>query len=774
MPLKYIIQMAVSGASSVVAELEKITKSLDSVRMSYGFMQAAAKASDLAENMFGMAGAIYRSASLAISGIEAYAGSLVSTGSLFEDAESSLKFAFKDGWRDVYSSVLKDSADLTFTFKQTVDLAAAMGRMHINPFGGAEETQQLFLSRNGEMVRALTVWQDLADTAGKDTQDVVFAVRNALAGSWRPLQERFDIPVNMLKKWKSAVKAQGTDIQKAYNVLVANVASEFGGATAGRANNFSKILVQIPDLIQQLEAKISRVHMPTLTAGLKDLVKAITDFRDSKAIEGLTNAFGSFADMAGGAISRMAGGVRTIQQALEKNRNLLYLFGAAIAAALALSGALTVGLAAAGTGLLAFGAVLSVVAGVLAVGVVPALLLALGAFASAIIAVPILVGVMGGLAGSVAAVSSAIMGQDGPLSSWMAKWSLFAKGAFEFFKTFDGKNYRLADDTLADLQKRGLISQWGEFTEVLSKSWLAFEAVKSAVESAGSSLQGVFLNAVTDAIHLGGSFLNVFGVKIPESFSDGETTLSTFAEKAEFFAASMIISMGQVIQLFDRWIIRMDRAGLVLTTLAELASATSFARMKEIWQESGEKGLALKQRQAENELPVTAKLPFHDKMGNLDIFQGARSDDGTRAPGTDEELQMALYDRILGPTDIARMRVGLAPRDLMTRKDKEKGDVSDGDMSMEQISGLMGSLSNYNDYVRDFTKLVTEKGLTVDNANDPKSKEGAEYKALLEKYHLQAQQIVDANNNNAKTIILQIDGHTLGRFYDEKREERGH
>lgn len=242
--------------------------------------------------------------------------SIITDAAAFEDAESSMKFAFGKDWENVMEQVKADSARLTFTFKQTVDLAASLGRMKINPFGGASAEAQVFKSKTGEAIRALDVLQDTADAVGKSTDDLIVSIRNAMAGNFRSLEERFDIPKEKIKAWKQETDKLGT-AQEKYNYLVAQLADMFGGAGALKAANFNKVVAQLPDIMEQLRGT-AKEHLHIITEGIQEVVTALKELvEDKEAMKALSDAFKSIATAVKGVLTAGAGVIRWIKDLLK-------------------------------------------------------------------------------------------------------------------------------------------------------------------------------------------------------------------------------------------------------------------------------------------------------------------------------------------------------------------------------------------------------------------------------------------------------------------------
>lgn len=243
---------------------------------------------------------------------------VVKEAATFQDIESSLEFSFgKQKWKGVYEDVKSDAAKLTFTLAEVADLAASLGKMKINPFGGENKADQEFMSRTGEKIRALEVLQDTADAAGKSTQDLTVAIRNAMSGQWVSLATRFDIPKEKIDAWKKEINKLGTPQEK-YNLLVSKLAMDYGGAGKLKEANYNKVSAQIPDILQQIKGGAGAAGLKVIAAELKNFVDALGDLaKDKDTMKALSDAFTLMAKAAAAGLKVATGLIRGLQMALS-------------------------------------------------------------------------------------------------------------------------------------------------------------------------------------------------------------------------------------------------------------------------------------------------------------------------------------------------------------------------------------------------------------------------------------------------------------------------
>jgi hypothetical protein len=306
MATKYTIDMNVAGnaekqldkiadgvtkvgrqAADLAKASDGASKSMDDVASSTK-MSALTQMSSQLESMAGRFSAM--ADSIKAKGKE-FITDIITETATFQDTQADLKFAFGNNWENVYEQVLQDSAKLTFSFQDVAQLASGLGRMKINPFGGLDESQQKFLSKTGQTVRALEIIQDAADASGRDSSRFMFSLREAISGDMKSIRDALDLPKTVTEKWKKEVDKL-TDSQAKYNYMIKELGAMYGGAGALKAQNYNKIMAQIPDLLQQLKAGAGAEGLKLLTADINEFVGALSDFvKNPENIKALREAF---------------------------------------------------------------------------------------------------------------------------------------------------------------------------------------------------------------------------------------------------------------------------------------------------------------------------------------------------------------------------------------------------------------------------------------------------------------------------------------------------
>lgn len=406
-----------------------------------------------------------------------FVSSIIKDAATFQDAQSDMKFAFGKDWESVYKQVLDDSARLTFTFEETSRLASSLGKLKINPFGGTSAESQLFKSRTGESVRALDVLQDTADAAGKSTDDLIAAIRNAVGGQWKSLKDRFDIPVEMMARIKKAA-GDGKDLQKVYNAIVSESALVFGGAGALKAENWNKIMAQVPDLMQQIRAAAGAEGLKVLAKAMKGFVDALTGVAKNKDVmKALSDGFMSIASVLvvginlGSSMVRWVGKIVEAAPWLPKVAAWLGIITlAGLALATVLSGILVT--------------VVGIVAAIMAVGWEVILGVAAGLVLLAPLLIPI-VGLMVGLGVALKATADVASGDwdgDKGVFGIFAKGKLIWEGLSQVFESFDGKTSKISTETAGKLKKAGLWEFFQDLQAFVYKASVAWDAFNLGLE----------------------------------------------------------------------------------------------------------------------------------------------------------------------------------------------------------------------------------------------------------------------------------------------------
>lgn len=489
-----------AGMRKVVAQAEESNKAFkragDSAEDMGGKVGRIASA-EAADQLRSLADTMTSYASQVRAGGREFVENVMKDAATFEDAQSEMRFAFKNDWENIYGQVLKDAADLTFTFEQTSRLASSLGRMKINPFGGTKEEDQLFLSRNGDRIRALSVLQDTADAVGKSADDVVVSLRNAMGGQWKSLQDRFDIPREKIAQWRKETEKL-KEPQEKYNALVKNLSLMFGGAGLEKAQNYNKAIAQIPDLIQQIKAGAGMAGLRHITAGVFDLVKALGGIAGSKeAMSALSGGFEVIGHAVGFGFKAVAAFASWVKDML-----VAFPWFPKVAAALSLLAFafVTVG-----------GAVLGAVASAMAMkaAFAAAGITVSGLALGAAVLLPVLVlgaALLGAIGLGAKAAGDMTKEGWGGIGDTFQKINLVFKGVSESIASYNGSTSEMSLETAEALEKGGLMGTVNKIMSAFHKANSALEGFEDAIDEVSYKLAPVLIPMLNE---MGAAFWDI-------------------------------------------------------------------------------------------------------------------------------------------------------------------------------------------------------------------------------------------------------------------------
>jgi hypothetical protein len=382
----------------------------------------------------------------------------------FEDIESGLQFAFKSKWQDVYKEVKKDALNLTFTLQETAQLTNSMGRMGVNPFGGENAEDQLFMAKTGKKIRALEVLQDMADATGRDVNHMSLGIKNAVGGQWMVFKDAIDQTPAVLDRIKKAVNGAKT-AQEKYNIILKESALLFGGAGQLKDLNFNKVYAQIPDMVQQLKGGAAKDGLRDVTIALKEFVGVTSQIPQSATvIKGLSDGFKVFTDIA-------VVGVKAGTKISEFLANLVEAFPWLPKVA-------------------AYLGVLAVAFGVLAVAVVGAAMTALLAVVG-VMMVGLPMAIFGAVL-TVGALTAAFAGLGAAIMIGYSLWSMFSTGVsdsigswenvqivvsavYETLKNWNNYAAGVSDETYDKLESKGLLPIFYQIIGVIRDAKIMFD-----------------------------------------------------------------------------------------------------------------------------------------------------------------------------------------------------------------------------------------------------------------------------------------------------------
>lgn len=390
--------------------------------------------------------------------------------------QSALATAFGNEWSATYEKLINEMDALTWSVGETMTTAAMLGRMGIDPFGGALESQQEFIGKNGQVVRALETLNDVTTV----TKHSVYTLQRGLlmalnSDKWMILQRTLGVSASTVEKWRDEQSKLNTQ-QERYNHLIGEMAKLFGGATAARASGYSAIVGQIPDLILRIRSAVGRDGLKVLTSAMNSFVESLKKLAgDKDALNALSRAFTFFmlvitlttraTAVLIDVFRRLVSGIPFLTEAV--------IILSVLAAGAAVATGFVLGLAAAFLALA--GAVLLIGWKLLLASLGAAIVLfpvVIAAVVAAAAAGLLFVGVLNTIAGAFTSKGKDAM-------SVAEKMNAAFTALKELISSYDGMTGRMSTETAKKLEKSGLqkfVVDLFNFYHKVSSAWRAFKA----------------------------------------------------------------------------------------------------------------------------------------------------------------------------------------------------------------------------------------------------------------------------------------------------------
>ncbi len=503
---------------------------------------------------------------------------IIADASTFQDTQSSLQYAFGDNWENVFEKVKKEAANLTFTFDEVSSLASSMGRMKINPFGTDAEDLAAFKSKTGEAISALQILQDVSDATGRDTQALMFSIRNAMAGQMKSLKDAVDMPADAFKKLTDDIK-KAKDPQEKYNVLIGQLGEYFGGAGLAKAKNWSKAVAQFPDLLQQIRAGVGAEGLKALTPAMFELVEAIGGLvKDKDAMKALSDAFLMVAE----ALAYMARiGVKAVGWLRDLLKAAPWIPKLAVALTLvAVAGSFVVGV------LLVVAGIAATIAGTLAL-LTPEAILIGAAVALAIVPAFLLLAAVMAPVVLLAYAVGANLGKGAKTGmTALEKIKVVMEAIGELLTSFDGKSGKLTEGTAKKLKDAGLLDFVTDLFKIYYRVRVFFSSFADTISEIADRLAPVVLPMLEEMKSAFFELMDALGLSSAKTKMAGSDTKS-WAEAGKQLADVLIkvvsgmvflIRLGvQIFRIALQFKILHVIVGFLAINMAILATGIAFA-----------------------------------------------------------------------------------------------------------------------------------------------------------------------------------------------------
>lgn len=434
----------------------------------------------------------------------------------FEDLASDMRFAFGDRSADYFAAAEREAAKLTFSMKDVVSVVSSLKRQKVDLFGPDLENIKTYKTKTGELITGLEVIQDAADAAGRDASRMLFSMREAFSGDFKSLKDALDLSSKDVDEFKKAM-AKGKDETQKADLLLGKISERFGGAGRERVDNFNKTFMQLPDLIEQINAAAGKEGLREITKGFKSLVEALTEFKkDKSAMVALTSFFHVIGMAVGGVVRGAAALVR---------------FAGAL-----LSMAPWLGPVAAGLTLVTVGVSLLTFAAVGAGAAVAGLVTGIAALsATAMVAGAAAMVLFGGLiiAGTAAlaafglvayATAQTIQSNYGGVAKTFTDIKLVVGAIGELYASYNGTAATMSKSTAEALQKEGLLGVVQRIYMTGHRVAVFFRTLGNEMTYFGARLAPVIIPMLNEVKALFSELASALGLNIEKFNASGQST----------------------------------------------------------------------------------------------------------------------------------------------------------------------------------------------------------------------------------------------------------
>ena len=241
------------------------------------------------------------------------AGSVTQNAMEFESLRARMDFAFGDvASGSIWRNVEKYAVESVYQFNE---VAGIVGQLGIAIPGVAAEFESLgnnYRSRNGDMVNAFQVLGDTAAGTGRSINMVGYEAMQMMAGVWRGAHQVLHLTHQETNRIKHAIQAT-TDTAAQFSSIMQVLAAHYGGATDRMSQTLAFLRLQIPDILQIIQARIGKDGLGFISRGLSELVVFLRQLSDNREfISSLSSAFAMVAEAGGRLMHVMVAAGRSI------------------------------------------------------------------------------------------------------------------------------------------------------------------------------------------------------------------------------------------------------------------------------------------------------------------------------------------------------------------------------------------------------------------------------------------------------------------------------
>lgn len=520
----------------------------------------------------------------AINVMEQFGRSVYENTAMFETLHERVNFAYQDfnegPNRNPWEEMLQYSRQSVWELS---DIAGVIGSMRtaIRGIDPTNENTQ-WVNRVGEMSNALQIMGDTAVGTGRSLSMVGYEVQQMMGGVFRGAHMVLRLTHEETEAIKHVVNS-AVDAQTKFSKIMEVLSAHYGGATQALGGTLNYMVMQIPDLVQQIESAIGSGMIEPLGIALTEFVKFLNDtLSDTSFLDTVKSMFrdvGEAIQYAAHHLILFATEVRAFVSSHPYLVKFLVLVTAIGAALAIIVGTVT----AVASAMAVFSAAVYLAGSVLAVS-----------FGSALAVVGLFGAALAGLIGTVALVRYGFHENLGGIVDFFEKFSLIVKGVSQAISNWNGDVTMISLELAHQMENAGIYDQFvnivmwmGRAKEYTLGVWdairdgfhsvdwsvltRAFEEIKAAFMSFGIQL-GVMENAGNTAFDSMRGRGYSFGQMLNEIIVPGiEASLYLVLGLAKAFrvAADTVISIRDgVLWLIENWQTAKYEVGLFGVALA--------------------------------------------------------------------------------------------------------------------------------------------------------------------------------------------------------------
>ena len=231
------------------------------------------------------------------------------------------------------------------TTQDLYDMASSLNLQKVNIFDKALD-DLTYMDKTGKAVKATSaeILADAASMSARGPQQFMFGLREAVSAGkvakGHGLSASLDLPENFRKRYNTAMSKVHTQQEK-FNVLVKELAKDYGGTAAALGNSFKFMQSQIQDFKNKIYYELLKDVLPKMTAMLKAGGTYLTEFIESGKLDPIRKQLTSIYEAAERVAISLARGVKKIMEFTSTHPQVIKYAAAFIATTVAMKGVLS-------------------------------------------------------------------------------------------------------------------------------------------------------------------------------------------------------------------------------------------------------------------------------------------------------------------------------------------------------------------------------------------------------------------------------------------------